>query len=264
MGETAGKPSTPSPVDSPPAIRSHTEPTNIRQPAWKWVDSIKGGLSDQLVNSFLCQSASISVLLQQFRAPDGLAGLVVVARQLRLYTVPGTLATNYIHVEQIRRENKLVISLNIDSAGCLIFFPLSFPGQPVSTQFRVTADGSWLSVCLRSRLIAPSLSFRRRILAQRFSQTCQQTQMGETAAIRFSPSHSPQRQQCLPPLCVAAAAAAACCSRNNLINIRSSSSYNFPLSLRAFARPFDVAPIETFSPSFPLVPIVCSSLVCVC
>lgn len=144
MGETAGKPSTPSPVDSPPAIRSHTEPTNIRQPAWKWVDSIKGGLSDQLVNSFLCQSASISVLLQQFRAPDGLAGLVVVARQLRLYTVPGTLATNYIHVEQIRRENKLVISLNIDSAGCLIFFfPLfSWPASVDS----IPSDSWWLVI----------------------------------------------------------------------------------------------------------------------
>jgi hypothetical protein len=165
----------------------------------------------------------------------------------------------------------------------LIVFPIASQCCCVSTQLGVTADGSWLSVAvLRSRLIAPSLSFRRPSLLCWPSISAKLVTSHkwevQTAAkvFAFSPQQQQQLQRhttmsvSLSPHCVCVVYSNWLCSnRNNLINIRSSSSssyiYNFPGLRRAFARPFDVAPIETFSLSL-LVPIlyICSGWLTVC
>lgn len=114
-------------------------------------------------------------------------------------------------------------------------------------------------------MIAPSLSFRRPSLLCWPSISAKLVTSHkwevQTAAKVFAFSPQQQQQQLqrhttmsvsLSPHCVCVVYSNWLCSnRNNLINIRSSSSssyiYNFPGLRRAFARPFDVAPIETFS-----------------
>lgn len=114
-------------------------------------------------------------------------------------------------------------------------------------------------------MIAPSLSFRRPSLLCWPSISAKLVTSHkwevQTAAkvFAFSPpaaaaAPAPYNNVCLSlsPHCVCVVYSNWLCSnRNNLINIRSSSSssyiYNFPGLRRAFARPFDVAPIETFS-----------------
>lgn len=123
----------------------------------------------------------------------------------------------------------------------MIVFPIASQCCCVSTQLGVTADGSWLSVAvLRSRLIAPSLSFRRPSLLCWPSISAKLVTSHkwevQTAAkvFAFSPQQQQQLQRhttmsvSLSPHCVCVVYSNWLCSnRNNLINIHSSSSSSY-------------------------------------